>query len=91
MMPLAFLMKLIEDFILKSGRKKQDEVITSFIFILVRIKRTIQALRTKFLSHDTVYSHHEKINLRIPTVKTKQARKNDYCHLIKIRFILTLS
>lgn len=79
--------------------KTKHEVITSFIFILARTKRTIRHLRTKFLSHDTVYSHHDKINFLSPAVKIKQEEmkqnemKRDVvsnsCYLMKFRFILT--
>lgn len=72
----------------------KHEVITSFIFILARTKRTIQHLRTKFLSHDTVYSHHDKINFLSPAVEIKQDKmKQDVvsnsCYLMKFSFILT--
>lgn len=52
-------------------KKTKHEIIMSFIFILARTKRTIQDLRIKFLSNDTIYSHDDKINFLIPTVKTK--------------------
>ena len=74
--------------------KIKHEVITSFIFILERTKRTIQHLRTKFLPHDTVYTHHDKINFLSPAVKTKQEKMeqdvvSNSCYLMKFRFILT--
>lgn len=76
MMPPAFLMKLLEYFILKNGKENQDmRSFTSFICILAKTKRTIHCLRIKFLSSDIVYSHDGKINFFIPTAKMKQSKK----------------
>lgn len=73
----------------------KHEVITSFIFILARTKRTIQHLGTKYSCPMTQFiAIMIKLTSLSPLLKQEKMKKDvvsNYCYLMKFRFILTVT